>query len=118
MIQRFAKEYKESITLVYFCGNLLLIIVVFVVGTIYFWSKGPGEALTEGSGIPKHLYFIVPLRYTRSTILTCKEYNLGTFTIFIIQSQVGAIPVFSRRLPRRAAILYLLSFQVWFNPSL
>ena len=39
MIQRFAKEYKESITLVYFCGNLLLTIVVFVVGTIYFWHR-------------------------------------------------------------------------------
>ena len=39
MIQRFAKEYKESITLVYFCGNLLLTIVVFVVGTVYFWHR-------------------------------------------------------------------------------
>ena len=39
MIQRFAKEYKESITLVYFCGNLLLTIVVFVVGTIYIWHR-------------------------------------------------------------------------------
>ena len=45
-----------------------------------------------------HWYFIVPLRDTRLTILTCKElrYKLLTFTIFIIQSQVGAIPVFSR----------------------
>ena len=35
---------------------------------------------------------------TRLTILTSKElkYNLLTFIIFIIQSQVGAIPVFSR----------------------
>ena len=35
---------------------------------------------------------------TRLTILTSKElrYRLLTFTIFIIQSQVGAIPVFSR----------------------
>ena len=43
-----------------------------------------------------HRYFIVPLRDTR--LLTSKElrYNLLTFTIFIIQSQVGAIPVFSR----------------------
>ena len=39
MIQKFAKEYKESITLAYFCGNLLLTIVVFVVGTIYFWHR-------------------------------------------------------------------------------
>ena len=39
MIHRFAKEYKESITLVYFCGNLLLTIVVFVVGTIYIWHR-------------------------------------------------------------------------------
>ena len=33
----------------------------------------------------------------RLTILTSKElrYNLLTFIIFIIQSQVGAIPVFS-----------------------
>ena len=45
-----------------------------------------------------HWYFVVPLRDTRLTILTSKElrYNLLTFTIFIIQSQVGAIPVFSR----------------------
>ena len=45
-----------------------------------------------------HWYFIVPLRDTRLTILTSKElrYKLLTFTIFIIQSQVGAIPVFSR----------------------
>ena len=45
-------------------------------------------------------YFIVPLRDTRSTILTSKElrHKLLTFTIFIIQSQVGAIPVFSRLL--------------------
>ena len=42
-----------------------------------------------------HWYFIVPLRDTRLTILTSNElrYNLLTFTIFIIQSQVGAIPV-------------------------
>ena len=39
MIQTFAKEYKESITLAYYCGNLLLTIVVFVFGTIYLWHK-------------------------------------------------------------------------------
>ena len=39
MIQTFAKEYKESITLTYYCGNLLLTIVVFVFGTIYLWHK-------------------------------------------------------------------------------
>ena len=45
-----------------------------------------------------HWYFIVLLWDTRLTILTSKElrYNLLTFTIFIIQSQGGAIPVFSR----------------------
>ena len=50
------------------------------------------------SSVFSHWYFIVPLRDTRLTILTCKElrYKLLTFTIFIIQSQVGAIPVFSR----------------------
>ena len=35
---------------------------------------------------------------TQYTILTSKElrYHLLTFTIFIIQSQIGAIPVFNR----------------------
>ena len=46
-----------------------------------------------------HWYFIVPLRDTRLTILTSKDlrYNLLAFTTFIIQLQVGAIPVFSRQ---------------------
>ena len=50
------------------------------------------------SSVFSHWYFIVPLRDTRLTILTSKElrYKLLTFTIFIIQSQVGAIPVISR----------------------
>ena len=45
-----------------------------------------------------HWYFIVPLWDTLLTIPTSKElrYNLLTFAIFIIQSQVGVIPVFSR----------------------
>ena len=49
-----------------------------------------------------HWYFIVPLRDTRLTILTSKElrYNLLTFSIFIIQLQVGAIHVFSRQCNR------------------
>ena len=50
------------------------------------------------SSVFSHWYFIVPLRDMRLTILTCKELRCKslTFTIFIIQSQVGAIPVFSR----------------------
>ena len=52
------------------------------------------------SSVFSHWYFILPLRDTRLTILTSKEliYNLliYNFTFFIIQSQVGAIPVFSR----------------------
>ena len=50
------------------------------------------------SSVFSYWYFILPLRDTRLTILTSKElrYNLLTFTIFIIKSQVGAIPVFSR----------------------
>ena len=41
---------------------------------------------------------MVSLRDARLTILMSKElrYNFLTFTILIIQLQVGAIPVFSR----------------------
>ena len=45
-----------------------------------------------------HWYFILPLWDTLLTIPTSKKlrYKLLTFAIFIIQSQVGVIPVFSR----------------------
>ena len=59
-----------------------------------------------------HRYFIVPLRDTR--LLTSKElrYNLLTFTIFIIQSQVGAIPVFSRLFHMQFASIRVLFFSL------
>ena len=39
MGQTFAKEYKESITLAYYCINTFLTILGFAAGTIYLWYR-------------------------------------------------------------------------------
>ena len=39
MGQTFAKEYKESITLAYYCINTFLTILGFAAGTIYLWFR-------------------------------------------------------------------------------
>ena len=40
MGQTIAKEYKELITLVYYCINTILTIIGFAAGTIYLWHRG------------------------------------------------------------------------------
>ena len=40
MGQTIAKEYKELITLVYYCINTILTILSFAAGTIYLWHRG------------------------------------------------------------------------------
>ena len=69
-------------------------------GEIQEWLQSLVVSLNEfrHQCFHSHRYFIVPLRDTRLTILTRKELrcNLLTFTIFIIQSQIRAIPVFCR----------------------
>ena len=39
MLQKFAEEYTEAITLIYYCASFLLTFVVFIFGTIYLWCK-------------------------------------------------------------------------------
>ena len=39
MLQKFAEEYTEAITLIYYCASFLLTFFVFIFGTIYLWCK-------------------------------------------------------------------------------